>query len=453
MKIKPFILSICLFFLPFQMLSAEEPPSLKGTIESIEIYGCQFIKERMIRREITLKVGEEFNLEKAFESKLNIITNLGHIKSVCFFVEPGSDCGKLKVSFVIEESNYYSFTLNAGYEENGLFALPSFKVNNLLHRGLQLSATTKVGNKDVNGLSLNFFEPWLFNSPSSFRLTLKQDEYKRADSPYNTKGYYWIKRDGLRFNFNRRSLLKRNIRASMGYRYEKVTIKDTDNNISSEIKDLSGQNKTLSSLSLHFIRDKRRLQPYTPRYEIKIEPIDKPQQVNLVKGSKYEFLIESSNKFLNSNYNFTKYNLDMKSYILTTGDHELILSAKLGYISGNAPFYERFSIAGIGDSISGNGVRGYSERGIPESGLGGEKMLVVGAEYNVPLTTSFIPFFFYEGGYACDKDQKIDLNDMMWGVGMGLKMSFSFIGNLTLNLGYGLNKNDWQVCSGSYLGE
>jgi len=122
----------------------EDLGDVSGIIEKIEIKGSTKIREKFIRREITIKVGEKFNIEKAIESKNKILLNLKYIKQVNLYIEPGSEEGNLIVIFEIEETKSKFLTLGAGYNDDEKF-FGSFSIwyENFMHRGMHLGIELK----------------------------------------------------------------------------------------------------------------------------------------------------------------------------------------------------------------------------------------------------------------------------------------------------------------------
>lgn len=405
---------------------------VSGTIEQIEIRGDTKIREGFIKREITIKVGDEFDIEKAMECKNKILLNLKYIKRVNLYIEPGSEEGKLIVIFEIEETKSKFLTLGAGYDDEDRF-FGSFQVwyENFLHRGMYLGMEFEKG-KNVDCRSLIIYEPWLFHTPHSFKFKIYSDEHKRTQYPYEDKGKYWFDRNGCLLELGKRAIFK-NISLELKYRNENVHLSEEINS--------TKKNADVHSLICRLDFDTRRFQHMGSRYELTFEDKltypNETQWLNPVNGGKYELLVEVVNDFLGADYSFNKYNLNLNQYLNLSNNQVVALSTKAGYIAGDAPFYERFYVGG------GDTVRGYKERGIIPSG--GNKLLVLTTEYRIGLTKFVHGILFADAGYSWEKGNKVNLGDLEYGIGTGLRIHHSLIGRININLGYGLDKKDWKI--------
>ncbi len=404
-----------------------------GIIEQIEIRGNTNIRENFIRREITIRVEDKFELEKAIESKNNILLNLKYIKRVNLYIEPGSEEGKLIVIFEIEETKSKFLTLGAGYDdEERFFGSLQVWYENFLHRGMYLGMEFEKG-KNVDCKSLTIYEPWLFHTPHSFKFKIYSDEHKRTQYPYEDKGKYWLARDGYLLELGKRAIFK-NVSLELKYRNENVHLSEEINS--------TQKNADVNSLICQLDFDTRRFQRMGSRYELTFEDKltypNETQWLNPVNGGKYELLVEVVNDFLGADYNFNKYNLNLSQYLNLSNNQVVALSTKAGYITGDAPFYERFYVGG------GNTIRGYKERGITPP-LGGNKLLVLTTEYRIGLTKFVHGVLFADAGYSWEKGNRINLGDLEYGIGTGLRIHHSLIGRININLGYGLDKKDWKI--------
>ncbi|MFH1563689.1 MAG: BamA/TamA family outer membrane protein [Nitrospirota bacterium] len=408
--------------------SDDDLVGVSGIIERIEVQGSTKIREGFIRREITLKPGENFNLEQAMESKNNLLRNLKYIESVNLYIEPGQE-GKLIVIFEIEETKSKTLILGAGYdEEEKIFGSLQVWYENFLHRGMKLGIELKSGD-NINCKSLTIYEPWLFHTPHSFKFKIYSDEYKRIQSPYEGKGEYWIDRDGTMVEFGKRAIFK-NITLMLRYRNEDVHLSDF---VSQEI---TKKDAEINSLITHLEFDTRRFQHIEGKYELAFEDYD-TTWLNPISGKKYELLIEAVNDFLGADYSFNKWTLNLNQYLKLSDRQVVALFGKGGYIAGDAPFYERFYVGGE------DTIRGYKERGLTE--IGGNKFLVLTTEYRLGLTKFIQGVLFADAGYAWEKGTKVNLDDLECGVGTGLRIHHSLIGNVNINLGYGLGKKQWEI--------
>ncbi|MEW6606674.1 MAG: BamA/TamA family outer membrane protein [bacterium] len=414
---------------------ARADSEVTGTIEKIEIQGAAKIREKFIRREITIEIGEKFDLKKAIEDKNAIIRNLKYIEQVNLYIKPGSEEGKLIVIFEIQETKSKSLTLNAGYsDEEKFFGFCQVWYENFLHRGMHLGVGLKKG-KNVDCSSFTLYEPRLFHTPYSFKLKIYSDGYKRTQLPYEDRGKYWIDQDGFLLEFGKRAIFK-NVNLRLKYRDENVQVSEDYPEITT-----TKPTAQIKSLIVHLNFDSCKFQDIQAKYALPFESPDETQWLNPITGGKYELLGEIVNDSLGADYNFTKYTLNLNQYLSLGNAQVLALSSKSGYINGNAPFYERFYVGGI------DTIRGYKERGLTNTG--GNKLLVFTTEYRFGLTNFIQGVLFTDAGYSWEKGKRINLDDLEYGIGTGIRIHHSLIGGISINLGYGLKKKDWEIHIGN----
>jgi outer membrane protein insertion porin family len=118
---------------------------------------------------------------------------------------------------------------------------------------------------------------------------------------------------------------------------------------------------------------------------------------------------------------------DRKSILGVHGD--------VGYIAGDAPVFERFHAGGFG-SMRGFDFRGISPRaGIFEDAVGGDFILLTGAEYSFPLYSktlrgvTFIDMGTVEEGF--------EITSWRVAVGFGFRLHLDFFGPVPLVFDFG----------------
>lgn len=422
--LKSILFSLIIFFIIPSAQANDDLVGVSGIIEKIEIRGSSKIREKFIRREIMIKVGDEFNLEKAIESKNKIMLNLKYIQQINLYIEPGSEKGKLIVIFEIEETKSKFLTLGAQYNDAEKFS-GVFQIwyENFLHRGMHLGIELEKG-KNVDSQLLTLYEPRILHTPHSFKFIIYKDEHKRIEFPYENKGKYWLARDGYRVEIGKQNIFK-NATLWLKYRNEDVCLNDLED-VSQEIT----QKKTyINSVICHLDMDTLKFQQMEGNRKLTFEDYD-TIWLNPISGGKYELLVEIVD-------DFNKYNLNLNRYINLSHNQILLLSSKSGYIAGDASFYERFYVGGI------DTVRGYKERGLTTTP--GNKLLVLTTEYRLGLTDFLQGILFADAGYSWEKGKKVNLDDMEYGIGTGLRVYHPLIGGMNINFGYGLDKKDWEI--------
>jgi len=114
----------------------------------------------------------------------------------------------------------------------------------------------------------------------------------------------------------------------------------------------------------------------------------------------------------------------------------------VGYITGDAPVFERFYAGGFG-SMRGFAFRGISPReGIKKNRVGGDYILLTGGEYSFPLYgKTFRGVTFVDMGTV-----EADFGISSWRVaaGFGLRVQVDFFGPVPIvfDFGFPLIKTD-----------
>ena len=126
--------------------------------------------------------------------------------------------------------------------------------------------------------------------------------------------------------------------------------------------------------------------------------------------------------------------LDRKTVLALRGD--------IGYISGDAPFFERFYAGGIG-SVRGFRYRGISPRdGIVEDPIGGDFMVTGTAELNFPIAgESLRGVVFTDVGFV---EEDFEIGTIRSSVGFGFRLTLPFFGQIPLaaDFGFPITKDD-----------
>ncbi|RMF80728.1 MAG: hypothetical protein D6744_07925, partial [Planctomycetota bacterium] len=119
--------------------------------------------------------------------------------------------------------------------------------------------------------------------------------------------------------------------------------------------------------------------------------------------------------------------LDRKSILGVRGD--------VGFIAGDAPVFERFYGGGFG-SIRGFDFRGVSPRaGLFEDRVGGDFIVLVGAEYSVPLYADNVRGVAFIDMGTVEED--FEITTWRASVGFGLRINLNFFGPVPFVLDFG----------------
>ncbi len=395
----------------------------EGRLEKIIIEGNDKTKEKVITREINIEPGDLFNFEIVKKS-LQKIYNLGYFEDVSMKLDPGAEEDSIVLVIKVIEKNTGKFGIGAGYNsEEGLMGFTSYEESNLFGGGQKVEAKVEIGGRTTYQLS--FLEPWLVGTPNSFGFeiydTINHKEDKEAEV---ILAEYDEERLGGRLIFGRR--ISDSVKLGLELKSERVTY-DLISGTLPEDTNQGLTNSLVPTLS------------YDTRDNV-LEP---------TSGWYHSFSLEKAGGFLGGDYEFTKYNLNFRAYISTQfiGDivntnsssnssvkkitdnlsqGVLALRAMGGIADTDLPSFAEYQVGGM------NTVRGYD---LGE--FSGDKSLVFNVEYRFPLTENFQAVLFADWGQAWDIGQSINLDDLKFGRGIGVRFDTP-IGPIRLD--YGINE-------------
>ncbi len=280
----------------------------------------------------------------------------------------------------------------------------------------------------VTRATIDFVEPWLADQPYSFGVNLfvtarTRETYNEGHAGFRT----YI---GHRFD--------RNWSAKLTLRAEDVRIYNVDDQAINEfgVVDDPGRapeileaegHSTIASIGAEVRRDtsNSNILPYDGSI--------------IALGWEHAGLI--------GEFTFDKFNLSYDLFTLVSEDQlerktTLRYHADVGYITGGAPFFERYYGGGIG-SMRGFAFRGVSPRsGRDDDAVGGDFLVTGGAELNIPLIgETFRGVAFIDAG---DVESEVKFGTIRASVGAGIRWTLPLFGQVPLafDLAYPVSKND-----------
>jgi len=399
-------------------------------INKIKIQGNTHTRDIVIRRELRMYPGDQFEGAKLRKSK-DRLRDLGYFEDVGYDIEDTDQPDHKDLVVQVKEAKPGSFSFGGGYSTVdklvGFVELEqkNFDISNwpsLTGGGQDIRLRGEVGSTRKN-LLLSFTEPWLFDYPVSAGFDAFLTDIQKDSST----GYAYDERNlggdirlGKRFDDY----------FSIGsyYRLEQIKISNLDSNVSADLAAEEGTN-VISSIGASATFDHRD-SPVVPTTGWVID-----NGADLAGG------------FLGGDKDFYRLQTGGSFFIpVRVGEDWLSvieISGKTGIVhaygdSDRVPIFERYFTGGA------SSIRGYNERKVgpldPGSGdsIGGEAMLVGSVEYTVPIIEIIKGAVFFDTGNVWSRAKDYGTGGLKSGTGVGLRVKTP-IGPIKLDYGIPLN--------------
>lgn len=406
-------------------------------VNRVDIRGNLKTKDKVIRRELRINPGEQFDGKKLKRSRERL-NNLGFFEEVNFDMSDTDKENTKDLIVDVKEAKTGEFSFGGGYSSVDQFigfaeiAQKNFDFKNFktfTGAGQDLRLKAQLGSISSN-FELSFTEPWIFDYPLSFGFDAYNTGHKReSDVGY---GYDETRAGGdLRLGKELNELLK----AGLVYRIENVEIGDIPAEATNDLKQEEGTN-LISSAGVSLTRDSRdnifnptRGAVVSGAAELAGGPFGGDKDFYRLSGyGTYDLAVFKVGR--------PKRGEEPKYSVLEFRARAGISDA---YSDSNAvPIYERFYLGGS------NSVRGYNERKIgpidsaTEDPLGGEAMALGNIEYTYPLVDFIKGAVFYDVGNVWAKSSDFGGGGFKAGTGLGLRIKTP-IGPVKLDYGIPLN--------------
>ncbi len=341
-------------------------------------------RDFIITREVQLNPGDVFNRQTA-ERDLRRVFGLGIFEDVRLSFAPGTDPRQVVVVVDVIERNTGSVAAGAGISSaSGLFGTISYQEQNLGGNNQNLGAELQVGQRELL-FDVRFTDPWIAGDPYRTSYTVnafrrrsislifdggeEEVELPNGDRPRVT-------RTGGGVTFTRP--LSRDVftpsewTASLGLQYQRVSIRDSDGELSPEdelgnlLSFSEDGSDDLFTVQLGAVRDQRNngLRP--------------------TSGSLLRLGVEQSIPIGGGSILLTRLRGSYSYYIpvqftnFTEGPQALAFNLQAGTVLGDLPPYEAFSLGGS------SSVRGYEEGDVGA----GRSFIQATAEYRFPIISA-----------------------------------------------------------------
>ena len=399
-------------------------------VNKIKIQGNTRTRDIVVRRELRMYPGDQFDGKKLRKSK-DRLKNLGYFEDIGYDIEDTDQADQKDLVVQVKEAKTGTFSFGGGYSTVdqlvGFIEIEqkNFDISNwpsFTGGGQNLRLRGEVGSTRQN-LVMSFTEPWLFDYPISGGFDAFLTERKRDSNTgygYDEQHTGGDLRLGKSFNDN--------FSVGSSYRLEQIKISDLQSDASQGLRDEEGSNivSALGFSTSHDYRDS----PVSPTKGIIINNgVDLAG--GILGGDKDFYRLQTSGSLF----------VPLKFSELTT---VLELSARTGMVkaydnTSQVPIFERYFAGGA------QSIRGYNERKVgpldpnTEDPIGGEAMFISSVEYTVPIVEILKAAVFYDTGNVWEKAEDYGTNGLKSGMGLGLRVKTP-IGPINLDYGIPLNE-------------
>ncbi|MBF0543772.1 MAG: BamA/TamA family outer membrane protein [Candidatus Riflebacteria bacterium] len=366
----------------------------EAKLGDIKIEGLQKTKEKVVRRELTVKKGEIYDNNKIVRD-LQRIYNLGFFEEVKRDHLPGKTPDEVTLVIQVKEQKTGRAGVGGGYSSlNGLVGFANLSQNNFKGEGKRIYLKTEFGG--IKTYETGYFDPYFGGKPRSFGFDLYNTKYRR-NLYYggDTLTQYDEERKGGVITLGKR--IRRDVDLSFRFRDEDVFITQVNATQPLPLGIVNGRQQTIGGLIDKDTRDNR----FRP-----------------TKGAHDTLSIDTTGGFLQGANQYTKFVLALRRYIPISkgGKTILALQGVTGQASvgkGVVPLYDMYAVGGS------DSVRGYKEREFL-----GTKLLYGNFELRQRLAKNFDVVGFYDMGdtWGVNYDQTKESYSLKKGYGFGIRL-------------------------------
>ncbi len=376
-------------------------------LSRLEFKGNTFTKDKVIRRELLIREGDRFSLAM-FKNSILRLKQLGLVE---LDKEPDikpreDDPTQVDVTVSIKELQRNSVQFSAGYSGyDGSYVSLSYSTVNLLGTGEQLNLMAQYG-KRIKNYSLGYTQPYVFELPLSagFNVSDRSSRYPNLFDQ-ESRGI------DLNLSFRVRGFWMTNL--TYGFEYLNLKAASTSDDSASSYYNPYYYGGTygyghyyVGSLTTSVFRN----------------TVDSPLTPS--RGTLYLVGCKFAGGIFGGEVRLIKPHLEWTLYQPLIGKNVLGLHLDYEFIvrrGRSVPFWERFFLGGE-RSIRGYDI--YSVGPFSDEGAnqGGEKSLVLNAEYIIPVGGPLQAILFYDAGNAFARRETVSLRNLYTSTGLEVRL-------------------------------
>lgn len=420
----------------------------KFYIGQIEITGNTKTLDKVIRRELSIREGDQANSLKLRQSKDDVF-KLGYFGDIKVKTTRGDKDNLIDVELNVEEKPTGTLTFGGGFSSaEKLVGIVSVSEENLFGKGWQASISGQFSTRTTE-FNLSFVDPYFLDRYVSAGF----DIYNSRSEDFSND--FVRKQTGFRIKFGWRlfervwAFVAPKIQSDSISRVSLVGSNRKDNdpfNSDSDFESLKNDRNQENRINKsEFFKDLEDLKGANTQNSIYLSFNRKTYNhpVFPTAGSSVELSYEPAGGPFGGDVSYYRVELDSSYYHPWKWGTAFHVRTLLGYVDkyfgGRVPTYEKFKLGGS------QTVRGYEDQDIGpkdryDNNIGGNKEFVLNFEYVIPILPNQFQFItFYDMGTAVENGKQSMFSDMKKSVGIGARL-FLPIGPVRLDLGYKLDK-------------
>jgi len=374
-------------------------------VGAIDLEGNEKTRDYVITRELRMEPGEVL-VRSDLELGLRRVLMLGLFEEVnADLREVPERPDEVAVVVRVKERRTGNVQLGMTYTVGeGLAGFVEISDGNFLGRAQQVGLTLSYGS-DAQRYHISFTEPYLDASGTSLGVRIGWQQTKRQFSDGENTLLYWDQRYGGELTLGRP--LSEYTRGYLTFANWVTAAPLVDQPGSGPT-----QTGTLRSVGLSTVTDTSD-HPYNPT-------------------TGYRLRLSGEVAGLGGDFHFVKAESSYSHYVpVTIRDSRHVLAGRLSVgrliatgDTDQTPDQERFRLGGA------DGLRGYDVHDIV-----GDTMLLANVEYRFPIYKPISGVLFLDAGQAWDEGQPVDLSELKWDAGFGLRIDIGALGMIRLDYG------------------
>ncbi len=384
-------------------------------LHRLEIKGNMYTKDKVIRRELLLYEGMRFSLA-LFKDSLLRMRQLGLVElegepDIKFNPE---DPTQVDVTLRVKELQRNNVQFTAGYSGyEGTFVALSYSTVNFLGAGETLELSAQYG-KRVKTYMFGFSEPYVFDLP----LTLGFNIYDRF---MIYPGLFDQRTRGIDLQASARVVGY--WRTGLVYSFQKLKMDEPSISYDDYYYNPYGYGTGYINPYYYggYGVGKYNMSSITPT--LYRNTVDSPLTPS--RGSLYLVACKFAGGPLGGDIKLIKPTFEFTFYQPTWGQHRFGIHLEYSFLrsygDSEIPYWERFYLGGE-RSIRGYEIYSIGPRDESNRNLGGEKSLVMNAEYIIPVGGPIYSIFFFDIGNAFARTEKISLANMYYSTGLEVRI-------------------------------